>query len=300
MSCFSPLDGWMSTERTPLGKRRVVFAIRESFHDLKVTVPCGQCIGCRLERARQWALRCVHEAKLWKENSFVTLTYRDLPAGGSLLPRDFVLFMKRLRKSREPTRLRFLQAGEYGELGRPHHHALLFNCGFPDRKVVAASGSGEPIFRSAELEELWPHGFSSIGTVTEESAAYVARYTVAKIREVDRAVRKEASGNRRYDEKGRRLPYITMSRRPGIGALWLDKFYSDVYPRDVMISPKGVKGRPPRFYDDRMREKDPALFARLKRKRVDSVNAEEQRTGRLIARQENVSRRVQDFLKRGL
>lgn len=78
MPCFRPLKGYKSRVRNrDTGKRSIVFNPREGFHDLPVTLPCGQCIGCRLERSRQWAIRCAHEASLYEENCFITLTYRD-------------------------------------------------------------------------------------------------------------------------------------------------------------------------------------------------------------------------------
>ena len=42
-------------------------------------VPCGQCIGCRLDYCRQWATRCMLEAKDYPKGScwFVTFTYDD-------------------------------------------------------------------------------------------------------------------------------------------------------------------------------------------------------------------------------
>ena len=129
MPCFSPLDGYRSRTVNASGKRSIVFDIHEGFHDRPVSVPCGQCVGCRLEKSRQWAMRCVHEASLYDENCFITLTYDDefLPVGGSLDKGAFPRFMKRLRKKFEPRRIRFYHAGEYGDrFGRPHYHALLF------------------------------------------------------------------------------------------------------------------------------------------------------------------------------
>jgi hypothetical protein len=236
-------------------------------------------------------------------NSFVTLTYgaEFLPivqGVPTLRPRDFVLFMKRLRKVRE--RVRFVQAGEYGSLGRPHHHAVLFNCAFPDQVFLRETPAGSPIFRSAELEGLWPMGFSSVGAVTFESAAYVARYTLKK-------VGKDAPGGSELNDRssgegvGRRVSeYLTMSRRPGIGAGWYEKFRGDVYPRDVLVARGGVLSKPPRFYDERFRREDPEAFALLKARRILATKPEEQEGSRLYAKAENKRRRVKDFLKRSI
>ena len=146
-------------------------------------LPCGQCIGCRLERSRQWAMRCLHEASLYDRNAFITLTYDDshLPPGGSLSYPDFQRFMKRLRR-RIGSKVRFYAGGEYGEQGtiRPHFHACLFGYDFPDKVFFKRSASGDKLYTSKLLESLWPYGISSVGDVTFQSAAYIARYCVAK------------------------------------------------------------------------------------------------------------------------
>ena len=183
MPCYHPLKGYKSKERNKSGKRSIVFNIKEGLYDQHVTVPCGQCIGCRLERSRQWAIRCSHEAQMHEKNCFITLTFSDehLPEDRSVDVRHFQLFMKRLRK-RYGDGIRFFHCGEYGDhFGRPHYHACIFNHDFEDKKIWKQSGSGEIIYRSASLEELWPYGYSSVGEVTFESAAYVARYITKKV-----------------------------------------------------------------------------------------------------------------------
>lgn len=236
----------------------------------------------------------------------MTLTYRtaDLPMLSvpgvgfipTLRPDDFVLFMKRLRRVRGPG-VRFLQTGEYGKLGRPHHHALLFNCGFSDKKVHSVRPRGS-LFRSAELEELWPFGFSSIGEVTFESASYVARYTLKKV-----------AGPLAASHYNGRVPeYLTMSRRPGIGAGWFRRFKSDVFPLDRMVARvseggRPVVGKPPRFYDELYRREDPEGYEAMRRSRFRATEAESYRVENTDARgavkEECLNRRVSDFLKRG-
>jgi len=120
-------------------------------------LPCGRCIGCRLERSRQWAVRMMHEASLHQDNCFITLTYDNehLPKNASLVKRDFQLFMKRLRKAYPAVRIRFFHCGEYGEqYGRPHYHAILFGFDFPD-KYFLGKRNQFPVWRSASLERLW-------------------------------------------------------------------------------------------------------------------------------------------------
>ena len=115
MVCLSPLEAWYSKELNVTGKRSLVFDKREALTGIPVKIPCGQCIGCRLQKSLDWAVRCVHEKSLHEESSFVTLTYDDehLPANGSLVYRDFQLFMKRYRKI-TGSGVRFLMCGEYG------------------------------------------------------------------------------------------------------------------------------------------------------------------------------------------
>lgn len=220
-----------------------------------LSLPCGQCIGCRLERARQWAVRCVHEAQLHAHNQFVTLTYapEHLPYGRSLHYRHFQLFMKRARSKFGP--LRFFMCGEYGEqLERPHYHACLFGLHLRDRQVWSVR-EGFTLYRSPSLEALWPYGFVTVGDVTFESANYVARYVTKKV-----------TGKRAFDHYSRVdvhtgevqavVPeFVRMSLKPGIGAKWIEKYKSDVYTTDA-IHTRGSVMKPPRYYDKWLKATD--------------------------------------------
>lgn len=254
MPCYFPLHAFKAKGKDA-SKTVVVFKRSDSFRGERLDLPCGQCIGCRLERSRQWAVRCMHEASLKEDNCFVTLTYDDdhLPKNGSLVLSDFQNFMKRLRKSIAPKRVRFFHCGEYGErFGRPHYHTLLFGHYFEDRAFFSER-NGHRLYTSKALSELWPHGFATFGAVTFESAAYVARYVLKKV-----------TGEKAEEHyKGRVPEYITMSRRPGIGTGWFAKYASDVYPRDSVVV-RGVRTRPPRFYDGLLGKEDPSMLALLK------------------------------------
>lgn len=268
MPCFHPLRAYQSVvPDRDTGKRSVVFNQKLAKNHREIKLPCGQCIGCRLERSRQWAVRCVHEAQLHKDNCFITLTFspealaaRDNPM--SVDVRDFQLFMKRLRK-RFGSGIRFYHCGEYGEKnGRPHYHACLFGFDFPD-KTLWKVANGNRLYISQSLQELWPYGFSTIGEVTFESAAYVARYIMKK-------VNGQMADNHYYDrETGEiiRPEYTTMSRRPGIGQGWLKKYESDVYPHDYVII-NGVKCKPPRYYDGVLQASRPYEFDEIKENRL--------------------------------
>lgn len=247
MSCFHPLQGYRSISGGWTASPKQAMLDPFTGERIVLNVPCGQCIGCRLERSRQWAIRCIHEASLYDFNCFLTLTYNDehLPANRSLRPEDFTKFMKRFRK-KYGKGIRYFQCGEYGEkFYRPHHHACIFNFDFPDKELLGVH-LGNPLYISPSLQELWsdpsdgkPLGYASIGLVTFESAAYVARYILKKV-----------TGDLADEHYGDRLPeYVTMSRRPGIGADWLRKFSSDAYPKDFITIRDGLKCRPPKFYD---------------------------------------------------
>ena len=291
MPCFHPLQGFRAVGGG------LVFSRHRSM-GIPMKVPCGRCIGCRLERSRQWAVRCMHEAQMHDESCFVTLTYADafLPPGGSLRLSDFQKFMKRLRR-RADARVRFFHCGEYGEsFSRPHYHALLFGFAFPDRTHWVDRDSG-PVWRSELLEELWPVGQSEIGSVSFESAAYVARYVTKKVTG-EASAEHYTRVDRSTGEVFQVAPeYATMSRRPGIGATWLEEFHSDVYPRDHVVS-RGREAKPPRFYDQWYGRRDPDSWEVLKRKRREARKLEDESPDRLAVREVCTEARVASFERR--
>jgi len=257
--CYYPLKGYFSQDVNPSGKRSIVFNYRQGYGDLLVSLPCGRCIGCRLELSRQWAIRAVHEALMHEESCFITLTYSEskLPSDRSLDVRAWQLFMKKLRKQ-YGNGIRFLHCGEYGEdQERPHYHALLFNHDFQD-KVHWKTSEGEKLYRSTELEKLWSNGFCSVGSVTFQSAAYVARYCMKKV----------TGDKAEAHYQGRRSEYLTSSCQPrGLGSTWLEAFSSDAYPRDYILL-NGAKLRPPRYYDEELQRTNPRLYAKVRENRV--------------------------------
>ena len=276
MACYHPIVGWKDGNG---GLTHVKTGVA-------MRVPCGQCIGCRLEYSRRWAMRCMHEASLHDENCFITLTYRDeeLPPYGSLDRRAFPLFMKRLRK-RTGEKIRYYHCGEYGdERARPHYHALLFGFNFEDRRQWTVR-RGIPVHRSALLEDLWPYGLSEIGTVTFESASYCARYVVKKV--TGPAAKEHYA---RVDpETGEVVQiepeYSTMSRRPGIGLCWLEKYGEETYRDDTVIS-RGRPMKPPRYYDEKFAETDPEAVDRVRRARRNKRDFGEGSAKRLAVREE--------------
>lgn len=273
MPCYRPIQAYRTREgRNENGRWPIVFNVTAGWKDFPVTVPCGQCIGCRLDRSRQWAIRCVHESTLHEDNCFITLTYDDdhLPEGNTLVKKDYVDFMKRLRKRyQDDHKIRFFHCGEYGDnFERPHHHACLFGHDFEDKRLLRVKG-GVKLYTSEILRELWPYGYNTIGEVNFDSAAYVARYVTKKITGED--------AEKHYN--GREPEYITMSRRPGIGNDWFLKYKNDILESDRVYVRQGVLARPARFYDKIYERMDKDAFEVLKslRKKKASENTDNTR-----------------------
>lgn len=236
-------------------------------------VPCGRCRGCRLERSRQDAIRCVHESQMHRANAFITLTYSEeqLPAGLTLVKKDFQDFIKRLRRRLEPGRFRFFGCGEYGEeFSRPHYHACLFGVDFEDRVPWKTSPSGELVYRSALLESVWPMGHSSCGSVTFESAAYVARYVMKKELGTSSGPRRQFLDVVTGEVCERDHEFALRSLKPGLGFSWLQKYWSDVYPHGRVVM-NGHECPAPRYYDKLFALRDPIEFAALQRRREEAA-----------------------------
>lgn len=285
MTCFKPLIGYRSKKLSDNGKRKIVFNTRDGYIDRPVNLPCGRCIGCRLAHSKEWAIRCSHEASLYKNNSFITLTYNDanLPANSSLHLPHFQLFLKKLRKKYEPKTIRYYHCGEYGEkFRRPHYHACLFNHDWPDKRLFKQLKSG-PLYTSQILTDLWGKGHASCGAVTYQSAAYVARYVMKKINgpkkdDVEDWIDEETgeiysmTHYQTIDENNNivdiKPEYTTMSLKPGIGSGWLDRFINDVYPDDFVVLPGGKKSKVPKSYDRFYEIEHPSDYRRLRFKRL--------------------------------
>lgn len=267
-------------KKTDNGKQLISFGTPDGFDQYEeIKLPCGRCIGCRLERSRQWAVRCVHEALLHDKSCFVTLTYNDahLHPSGSLKyhKRDFVLFMKRLRK-KFGAGIRFFHCGEYGStFQRPHHHVILFGVDFADDKVIYKRNKlGHILYTSPTLDRLWTDpddnssiGFSTIGECNFETVAYVARYVTKKV-----------NGDMSYDHYyGRDPEYITMSRRPGIGHDWLID-NPEIYNYDEVLIKNNIKCRPPQYYDRIFDDIAPERMEVIREKRKHKAKCKEQDT----------------------
>ena len=294
MACYKPIQGYRRRDDNGIGWRPA-----EVWIDQPMSVPCGQCIGCRLENSRQWGVRLMHEAQMHESSWFVTLTYDDdhLPEWGSLRKKDFQGFINKLRKARRGIRVRYFHCGEYGdETMRPHYHAALFGVAFPDMQFYMHRGEHR-VWHSEELTDLWGKGLTEIGSLTFESACYIARYVTKKIN----GKRAESHYTRLDPETGelRRIEqeYATMSRRPGIGAGWYDRYKDEVYPSDEVVS-RGRAMRPPRYYDKKLEESDPDLYKAVRKVRRANRDKQNQTEDRLHVREVCTLARTKLFQQR--
>lgn len=244
MRCLSPRTvGFKSDGKTLAWSQK-----DHSKQFAKFQIACGKCIACRLESARQTAVRCIHEASLYEKNVFITLTYDDAHLGdGRLRYRDFQLFIKRLRErirqehvGDSDSRIKVFVAGEYGDKRkRPHWHALIFNWKPSDGVHKYTNDRGDLVYSSASLTDLWGQGLAEFGSVTFESAGYVARYASKKL----------------SHGKDGSHPYTPISRRSsrgGIGSGWIRKYWKDVFSHGkLFLRVKGdiVQCGIPRYYE---------------------------------------------------
>jgi hypothetical protein len=225
------------------------------------TVRCGMCRDCRLHRAREWAIRCHHEASLHPRNSFLTLTFENDP--GSISKRDLQLFFKRLRKALPGKRIRYFACGEYGEkLGRPHYHVCLFGYDFPDKYPWVKSPKGNLQYRSPLLENAWSEGHALIGELTMESAGYTARYALKKITgsvETDHYTREFLGTTINVTPE-----FQLQSLKPAIGLGWIEKHWREVAQGNSVIY-KGKECPIPRYYNNWIKDHHPDAYKTMQK-----------------------------------
>lgn len=232
-------------------------------------LPCSKCIECRLEYARQWAVRCVHEASMHENNSFITLTYNDENLKSPWLDyRDFQLFAKKLRKTQNG-RIGYFVTGEYGDQKkRPHWHALIFNYRPRDLQPKYQNERGDHVSSSESLEKLWGQGITEVGQITFESAGYCARYAAKKL----------VHGN---DQDHPYQPISKKSSRQAIGKAFLERHWPDVFNYGRVILPDGQETQIPRYYEKWLLKNHPEVWwhyvTEVKQKKMNEGEAREQR-----------------------
>lgn len=283
LSCYHPnfclLDGSYQEDGKP--KNKVIFDNKfnryESWDEFKsyvennittynplikpLLLPCGKCIGCKLDKSREWANRCVLELNPDEENWFITLTYDDehLPYSHNyndltksfcsvptLRKKDLSDFIKRLRRHfeyyYELTNIRFFACGEYGTNNhRPHYHGIFYNLPLSDDLEYKFSKNGNSYFTSQLISKLWPNGLHIISHVTWDTCAYTARYCLKKA--------SDSIITPQWSDCDFEKEFINMSRRPGIGRDYYDKFKENIYEFDRISDGFKTPIRPPKYYD---------------------------------------------------
>jgi hypothetical protein len=197
--------------------------------------------------------------------------------------------MKRLRKE-FGSGIRFFGCGEYGDVnGRPHYHLLLFNICLADKRFYKLARGGQRLYTSAALDRLWPYGFNVIGDVTFDSANYVAGYITKQVTG-DRANSHYERVNVSTGEIASVQPeFVLMSRRPGIGSAFVEKYKLEIYDNDSVIV-NAHEAKPPRFYDVKMEEIDAKRMSVIKRARQRAINLDENTPARRRVREKVVLR----------
>lgn len=298
MPCHFPLYGYKSNKLSDNGKRVFVSARKDGYIDQPVTVPCGQCIGCRIDRSREWALRCYHESKFHSRSCFATLTFDDeyLPADGCLDKTVIQKFMKRLRFHFPDATIRFFACGEYGEdKNRPHYHIILFGIDFYEDRKKHSIKKDKTYYTSETLSKIWGFGHCLITNFSYANAAYTARYIMKK------QMGKNAQEHEQYEtvneqtgELFQRTPeFALMSRNPGLGSSWYDKYKTDAFPSDFLVV-DGKKHPVPRFYVNKLKKQSVTEHAMIvkKRKRAREANASESTTDRLRVKHEVLKSKI--------
>lgn len=299
--CYSPMIAFRTSEGNILFNDPTSLGISE------LKLPCGQCIGCRLNHAEGWAIRMVHESQLHEQNSFLTLTYSDenLPPNGNLNYGDVTKFIKRLRKvlSSTKVKIKYYRVGEYGEnFSRPHYHIILFGFDFTAKLRYKSqenehlhwrTKNGNKYYVSTLLNQLWGHGHAEIGEVNYNTCMYVAKYVTKKVNG-----KNKKSHYQKVLNDGEIISVepekSSMSRRNAIGKQWLEEFYTDIYPEDCAIH-DGRKLKTPKYYDKWLEKNRPDLFEQVKLER-ESFTSDITQTD--LTRQHEVKILAQDQFER--
>lgn len=240
-------------------------------------LPCGKCLGCRLDRSREWANRMCLELDHSPDALFLTLTYspenvfefsdvfedrygnfyeNDLM---TLCKDDFVLFLKRLRDHFSGKTLRFYFCGEYGSLSqRPHGHYILYGLTKEDLECefYKFNKLKQPMYISRLLESIWKKGFCVVADASWNTMAYTSRYVCKKIL------------NRPDEDYQGRIPeFSLMSRMPGIGMYYMDD-HPEVFETGKVSMRVGDEVKEiyiPKAFLKRLEKINPDMYNQVKR-----------------------------------
>ena len=239
------------------------------------TVKCGKCDTCRREKAQDWAIKLINEAKYHKKACFITLTFDNK----ILLDKNskarkkygahpkfvfnteyskeyFKKFIKRLRKKLEPKKITYFKVAEYGELNkRPHYHCIIFGENFEqDRKEMQVSKSGHIQYNSQILEELWACGRTSVQDINSNNIIYISQYAIKKYKKKDD----------QYKEK------ISFSNRSKMNIKWARRNYKEII-KGYIEDTDGKKYRVPESYKKMLKNSEEEIYKRTWRKYEENI-----------------------------
>lgn len=277
MPCYSPIKLYEVGLNENGKKRFAVSKLRKGDNTTGfILAPCGCCIGCRIDYARQWADRCMLESMDHEESHFLTLTYdednldtvttyygnKDSGEAEKILTlnkRDLQLFHKSLRKELDKLdypKIRFFACGEYGspeKTMRPHFHDIVFGLKLTDLKEYDKNKLGQILYTSKFLNDIWKKGQVIVGDVTWQSCAYVSRYVTKKLK---------GESAELYKEFNLTPPFVIMSRKPGIAYNYY-KEHPELFDFNYFSfgDENGSKKiYPPRYFKQRLQIDDPEKY----------------------------------------
>lgn len=326
MVCFKPKKAWkLNFNRLDVPaniyekQKKITFKKPSNLDNYQeLEIPCGICLGCRLDHSNSWACRIMLESYDHKENSFITLTYNNenLPKTENghmtLVKKDIQDFIKRLRFHLNK-KISYFSCGEYGgKTFRPHAHLIVFGYKPKDLKLHKYSETENNMYISQELEKIWGKGYVCIEDVTYKSACYTARYVQKKagltptkrkltgeVEEVEKI--DERNGEiyistinktltEKYDKYGREKEFIIMSKKPAIGLnYWLKN--KDKIKRNggilIKIDDKVVLKPIPRYYKKLWEREDIEELYRFKYKSQKNLACKRNEMLKRISTNEN-------------
>jgi hypothetical protein len=234
-------------------------------------VNCRRCTGCLIDRAAQWKHRMIAEKEMSEHDSFFTTnTYSNdqLPPNQELVLKHMQEFIAKIRRQFPKFKIRYVGKAEYGgQTYRPHYHFALFNLILTDLILYKKTDAGHKLYTSETINKIWGKGQVLIGFLDEGSAGYIANYLTKS----DHIKGEIQTNDAIIDENGeiheRKQPFLTMSRRPGIGHKWIEKFLSDVFPSDqILVKNKQgsyVPVQPPEYYLKVLQKLDPEMHLQV-------------------------------------
>lgn len=292
MACLKPIQvhNLNKGEKVKFKKYRNVSIAKFDMnmnYEINNSVPCRKCISCKLDNAKEWAIRSAFECKSSENNWFITLTYSDefIPVSGCWISSrediytcrysDLKRFVNSLRKHFERDNIfgiKYLASSEYGSrTNRPHYHICFFGLPLYDLEPTGeVSNLGHLYFVSKLIDKIWNKGIHKIGRVTYQSAGYVSRYTLKKVKKLD------------YEKLGIEPEKLFMSK--GIGKKYFEENKEHIYKYDVvnLNTDKGlIKLQPPRYFDRLYEKENSEHLQEIKNARI--VNAKHN----LVSRVEN-------------